>query len=157
MSRLPSIPDKLHPYVANLVSEGLSASQIKAKLEADHQLVTGLTAVTRLAKKIRLERQEAAKAAYAEEVSRTAGHDLRTMDKVITNLERTFMRAVEADDTEKYLKIAAELNKWNARRIELSGISRETLNVNENDQDDEEELREEILKKTSILSGEKTN
>ena len=146
MARLSNIPERFHQNIADMLADGKSASHILVFLEGQG-IKTSLTAIHMLSRKIRMQRQEAAKAAYAEAVEKTAAHDLLTMEKVISSLEKKYLAAIEKDDHKLYLSIASELNKWNQRRIELSGITKETHSTNDEDlEDSKDEFISNLLK-----------
>jgi hypothetical protein len=150
MSRLKLIPDIHRDEVQLWEESGYSASTIAELLLQKHNITVSIPTVYRYTRQIRLQRQEAAKNTFAIEVQKTASKDLKTMANLIDKLESAFDKAVANDEVELSLKISSELNKWNARRMELSGIGKDNSTLTEtNDADDFQDMYIEGLSKVN--------
>ena len=128
MAKYKSIPDTMRKDIADWEEQAYTVQTIQ-KLLSDRDIHVSIPTVYRYTREIRLQRQEAAKATFALEVQKTATKDLRTMANVIEKLELAFDRAISKNNVELSLKISNELNKWNGRRMELSGISKDTAQL----------------------------
>ena len=144
MARLPKIPPKLHGAVMNFIAEGLPAAQIREKLAQEYNIEVSDSSMDRLIRKLRTQYQASAQTKLARAAEKAAMTDLDIMENVINDLYRRYQAATD-DKTATIL--AAELNKWNERRIKLSGIDKE-------DQIDNTDAKEELMEQLEFAKKE---
>lgn len=142
MSQIPAIPEKHYPQISLWLADGLSGAKIKKRLLDEFQLEVSDKAIYTVINKIKKDRQQIAQVVLTKEIEKTAAIDLHQMNEVINTLFTKFTISSKTEEIDKTLKIAAELNKWNSRRMELTGINK----IDERDPD-LEEGKNELLKK----------
>lgn len=141
MGRMITIPEKLHQQVMNWTAEGKKSYIIANLLEIDYGIKCSQETVSRLIRKIRLERQEAASAAYTEEIEKTANSDVKIMSDVVS----TFYKDLQTcQDPVLKLKIAAELRMWVKDKMSIA-------NLNLEDKSNSQEIKDELLEELEEL------
>lgn len=138
MAKIAVIPEKLHYQVMDWTAEGKPAHIIIDLLKKDHNINCSITAVYRLIKKIRLERQEIATAAYSVEIEKTAFSDIKIMSEIVSTFYQEWQTCHEPL---LKLKIAAELRMWVKDKMSLAGLN---LDNKSNSEEIKEELLEEL-------------
>lgn len=144
MANTSAIAPKYHNEILNLVSEGIPVVKITSMLNEKYQTNFNYDAVNRVVVKLRKEYQEIAKAKLVQGVEATATADLHILDTVITTLFEQYQSLIEENNIDQALKVSSELNKWNARRIELSGINKSDVPISNDDA--KEEILEQLCK-----------
>lgn len=122
MAKIANIPENLRQQVMNWSAEGDPAQTIADKLKTFHNINCHVSSVYRLLNKTRKERQEVAKAKYAEEVEKTAGQDIKIMSDVIETYYKKWKSAKNDSDS---IKIAAEMRAWIKDKMVLAGIDKD--------------------------------
>lgn len=154
MANVSHIPEKYFAKVSEWIADRKTADDIQVLLLETYGVSVSTYSVARLCTKLRRERQAIARGILTENIQQSAAEDLETMGKMLKSLERSYWKAVEKDDIALSLKISAELNKWNQRRMELSGISQDeqsqTAAIND---DNSEEIKKELMDKLHLVKS----
>lgn len=138
---LTKIPPNLHQQIMNWHAEGKPVRSMRALLQNEYQITIGNEGIYRIIKKYRKERQEVARAIYAQELAHTAFQDIQIMSDVVQSLYIKYKNAVCLKDE---LAIAAELRLWVRDKVVITGAG--------DDKNDNSVSREEFLLSLKKLS-----
>lgn len=150
MAKTPAkIPPSHYSFVLDCIAKGLNRSEIKRMLSDDHGIDVSESGVQRLMVRLRKEFQQVAQITLAQGSQETASNDLEILNTVVSSLYEKYKKALYKDNPKVYLSIASELNKWNERRIKLSGIEKEdthdTISAKEELLDQLEYTKEKVV------------
>lgn len=154
MANLQKIPPTYHNEILNMIGENMTTEAIREKLNTTYNTNFTSSSVYNTTRKLRQQYQELAKQKLSIGIAESATQDLHIMSSVITDLFIAFKAAIAGDELSNALQISNELNKWNARRISLSGID----NVDTTDKGiDHEAARDELVEQLSNASAIQVN
>jgi hypothetical protein len=116
------IPPILENDIMAMSARGFNGGQISNWLKQEHKIDVSLTMVNRTLRKLREERKDVAKNAFAEAVSKSANLDLEIFDEIIKKLFKKFNEAVDDNDMREACRTADTLFKYQSRRMDMAGL-----------------------------------
>lgn len=129
MARPNSIPPKYYDEVVQLSADGLSAEKIVDYLFATHTIQVNINSVYRVLRAKKKERQEATQKIYAEAAAEHAYKDLDIIDAVIDRLNKEYKLSFDSGNKKEAKDLLDTLIKFQSKRMELSGLGRETADT----------------------------
>jgi len=125
MGMLRKVPDRLLPDICALSAEGKTAPFIVNWLKTEHKITVARNNIYKIVSEHKVERAEAAKAAYANSAAQYANQDLNIISDIITKFKAKIDACLIAEDYAQANKLSQTLLNYIKTRLELSGLNKE--------------------------------
>jgi|ERR1700678_819216 len=134
MARPSVIPDILLEKMLLKSAEGFNNHEIADWLFSEHQIKVDESNVCRKLKKLKEERQELTKLAYAKAAGKSAVQELKIIDDVITSFAEKITEKLKKDDISAATSLANSMHKYIVTHTAMSALNEDNKeNSEEND------------------------